>query len=135
MQCPNCGLENPPSSETCDCGYSFVKGLYVPTQPNRTALIGVPDTGRYSALRSISRIYGASALLIACTLVVAGIVILINSSEQQKAIAIGTAIGCFSAAAVQWLIFRGVAEAITLLVDIANDVHAIAAKAYSATAR
>lgn len=23
MQCPNCGLINPPESITCDCGYSF----------------------------------------------------------------------------------------------------------------
>lgn len=23
MQCPNCRLENPPSAEWCDCGYSF----------------------------------------------------------------------------------------------------------------
>lgn len=23
MRCPNCGLENPPSAASCDCGYNF----------------------------------------------------------------------------------------------------------------
>ncbi len=27
MQCPNCRLENPPSSSVCDCGYDFVEGI------------------------------------------------------------------------------------------------------------
>lgn len=30
MQCPKCGLENPPSAGTCDCGYSFKGGTCVP---------------------------------------------------------------------------------------------------------
>jgi hypothetical protein len=29
MQCPQCRLENPPSADTCDCGYSFGSGTYV----------------------------------------------------------------------------------------------------------
>ena len=29
MQCPRCHLENPPSTEVCDCGYSFATGSYV----------------------------------------------------------------------------------------------------------
>lgn len=26
MKCPSCGLENPPSSKTCDCGYALAGG-------------------------------------------------------------------------------------------------------------
>jgi len=30
MQCPNCRLEPPPSTEKCDCGYSFKTGSLTP---------------------------------------------------------------------------------------------------------
>ena len=36
MQCPRCRLENPPSAEVCDCGYSFVAGFRA-LQPDRSA--------------------------------------------------------------------------------------------------
>lgn len=26
MECPNCGLLNPPTSERCDCGFDFASG-------------------------------------------------------------------------------------------------------------
>jgi hypothetical protein len=29
MRCPKCGLENPPSADMCDCGYSFGSGTYI----------------------------------------------------------------------------------------------------------
>jgi uncharacterized membrane protein HdeD (DUF308 family) len=36
MQCPNCGLINPNTAQTCDCGYNFQEGgiekLYVGPQ-------------------------------------------------------------------------------------------------------
>jgi hypothetical protein len=34
MTCPSCGLENPPSSDRCDCGYAFTKeGRVLPPRP------------------------------------------------------------------------------------------------------
>jgi hypothetical protein len=30
MQCPTCGLDNPPSTDTCDCGYQFERGTHAP---------------------------------------------------------------------------------------------------------
>ena len=29
MKCPNCGLYNPDSAQTCDCGYNFEKGVVI----------------------------------------------------------------------------------------------------------
>jgi hypothetical protein len=37
MQCPKCGIENPPSADMCDCGYSFAKGTYASDSAVATA--------------------------------------------------------------------------------------------------
>jgi len=137
MQCPRCHLENPASTETCDCGYSFVTGSYVPKPSTRSGASSVSggQRGRYSALEGISRFYRIAAWLVAAVLVVAGIVLFVESTDQQKGVMIPTAIGCFIAAAVQWLVFTAVAEAIALFVDVANDVRAIAIKINSSDGR
>jgi hypothetical protein len=64
-------------------------------------------------------------------MVLVGIAILVNSTDQQKPFMIPAAIGCFIGAALEWLVLKAVAEAIMLFVDIASDVHAIAAKMHS----
>src|SRR5687767_7275925 len=35
MQCPSCGLFNPPSALQCDCGYDFASGKLPPTRRRR----------------------------------------------------------------------------------------------------
>ena len=72
--------------------------------------------------------YRVGAWLVAAALALVGIVILVNSTDQLKPVAIPVAAGCFIGAAWQWLMLKAVAEAITLFVDIAYDVHAIAVK-------
>ena len=130
MECPRCHLENPPSTEACDCGYSFATGSYVPKPPNRSGAFSRtgPEKTRYAALESISTVYQTAAWLVAAALVVVGVIILVNSTDQQKTVTIPAAVGCFIGAAVQWLVLKAVAEAIMLFVDIAYDVRAIAVK-------
>jgi hypothetical protein len=137
MQCPKCRLENPPSTETCDCGYSFVTRSFVPKPSSRSGTypsIG-QEKSRYSALESISKGARVAAWLMAAFMVIAGIVILLNLADQQKTFAIPTAIAFFGAAAGQWLVFTVIAEAIMLFVDIAYDVRAIAIKINSSDGR
>jgi hypothetical protein len=87
MQCPRCHLENPPSTESCDCGYSFVTGSYVPKASSRSGTTfsstGAPK-GRYYALESISWGCRVTAWVAAASLVVAGIVVLFNLTDQQR---------------------------------------------------
>jgi len=130
MQCPRCQLENTPSTTTCDCGYSFATGEYVPKPVNRRGehSMGGQEKPRYAALESISTIYRIAAWVIFAVLVLVGIVILANSTEQTRSIAVYTAVACFVGAVVQWLVLKAVAEAIMLFVDIACDVRAMAAK-------
>ena len=68
-------------------------------------------------------------------LVLVGIVILVDSTDQQRPFTIPAAVGCCIGAAVQWLVLKAVAEAITLFVDIAYDVRAIAVKINSSDGR
>jgi len=130
MQCPRCHLENPPSTTTCDCGYSFATGAYVPKPVNRPSehSMGGQEKPRYAALENISTIYRIAAWVIFAALILVGVVILANSTEQTRSIALYTAVACFVGAAVQWLVLKAVAEAIMLFVDIACDVRAMAAK-------
>lgn len=131
MQCPRCHLENPPSADVCDCGYSFVTGSYVPKVSSRseTKLSGGPEKSRYFALENISRGCRVASWLAAILMALAGIAVLFNLTEQQKtAFGIPAAIALFGSAVLQWLLFRGIAEAIILFVDIAYDVRAIATK-------
>jgi hypothetical protein len=129
MQCPKCNLENPPSADTCDCGYSFSKGVYVsrPASPSN-ASPRASASGRYHALESISAGLRAGAWLVALMLVVMGVVILVNATDQQKGYSVPAAIGCFASAGLQWLVLKATAEAIILFLDIASDVRAIAVK-------
>jgi hypothetical protein len=55
MQCPKCGLENPPSAETCDCGYSLGSGIQDCPAPKRA--------GRLSWRRGLA---AATVLALAC---------------------------------------------------------------------
>ena len=57
-----------------------------------------------------------------------GIVLLLNTTDQQKTFAIPAALACFIYAAVAWLTCMVMAEGITLFIDIADDVRSIAAK-------
>src|ERR1039458_3248232 len=120
MECPRCHLENPPSTETCDCGHSFVTGSYVPKPSSRSGTFSGtgPEKSRYFALESISKGARVAAWLAAAVLVIAGILILANSTGQ---FARPAAIGCFIAAAGQWFVFKVIAEAIALFIDIAYD--------------
>lgn len=130
MQCPRCHLENPPSADVCDCGYSFATGSYVrkPSGLPRTSSRTEPERSRYAALETISTIFRVAAWLVAAALVLAGIAALAYPTDQLKTLAIPTAVGCFIAAGLQWLVLKAVAEAIALFVDIAYDVRAIVVK-------
>jgi uncharacterized membrane protein len=129
MQCPKCHLENPPSADACDCGYSFSKGVYVSRPVNHSASVSAAAArGRYHALETVSNIYRIAAWLSAAGLIVVGIVLLVNATDQQKAYALPAAIGCFIYAGAAWLTCTFVAEGIGLFVDIAYDVRAIATK-------
>ena len=137
MQCPRCHLENPPSTDVCDCGYSFATGSYVPKPSNRSGASpsAEPEKTRYAALEMISSGFRLASWLVPAVLVVTGIAMLLNSTDQQKAYLIPAAIGCFLGAAGQWLVLKATAEAIILFVDIAYDVRAIAVKINSSDAR
>lgn len=126
MQCPKCHLENPPSTETCDCGYSFATRSY--TKPVRSTGVGAAR-GRYAALERIAGACKVVSWIAGCSMVLAPAIVLANATEALRPYAIGLAVACLNAAALQWFIFRGIAEAIMLFVDIANDVRTIAAKA------
>ncbi len=130
MQCPRCHLENPPSTTTCDCGYSFATGAYVPKSVDRPGehSMGGQARPRYAALESISTFYRIAAWVILVVLVLVGVNILANSTDQTMSIALYKALACFVGAAVQWLVLKAVAEAINLFVDIACDVRAMASK-------
>lgn len=129
MQCPKCHLENPPSADSCDCGYSFSKGVYVSRPVSRsTAAYSAPAKGRYSALETVSTVYRVLGWLGAAGLIVVGIVLLVNTTDQQKAFAMPAAIACFIYAGAAWLTCMFIAEGIGLFVDIAYDVRTIAAK-------
>ena|ERR1017187_5242763 len=133
MQCPRCHLENPPSTEVCDCGYSFATGSYVrkPSTSSPASSGTGPQKTRYAALETISAIFRFAAWLVAAALVITGVVILVNSTDLTRPFAIPAAIGCFIGAALQWLVLKAVAEATILFVDIAYDVRAIAVKVNS----
>jgi len=128
-QCPKCHLENPPSAEVCDCGYSFSKGVYVSRSVSRSeSAITTAARGRYHALETVSTIYRVAAWIGAAGLVVLGIVLLVNATEQQKTYALPAAIACFIYAGAAWLTCTFIAEGIGLFVDIAYDVRVIASK-------
>ncbi len=137
MQCPRCHLENPPSADVCDCGYSFASGSYVrkPSGPSGTSSRTEPQKSRYAALETISTVFRVAAWLVAAALVLAGIAALAYPTGQLKALAVPTAVGCFIAAALQWLALKAVAEAIALFVDIAYDVRAIVVRINSSDSR
>jgi len=130
MQCPRCHLENPPTTDVCDCGYSFATGSYARKALGASAALGGAglEKTRYAALEGISTICRIAAWLVAGALVLAGIVILVNSTDQLKYSAIPPALGCFIGAAFQWLLLKAFAEVIMLFVDVAYDVRAIAIK-------
>ncbi|MEI9972340.1 MAG: hypothetical protein WDO73_09990 [Ignavibacteriota bacterium] len=129
MQCPKCRLENPPSADACDCGYSFLKGVYVsqPVSPSSASHTAFAKR-QYHALESISTGLRVGAWLVALVLVAVGVVILASATDQQRSASIPAALGYFASAALQWLVLKATAEAIILFVDIAHDVRAIAAK-------
>src|SRR5579863_1039933 len=119
MQCPKCQLVNPPSTSTCDCGYSFEKGTYVGRPSERSTGTRVASArSRYSALEIVSTVYRVTAWLGAAVLVMLGIVLLLNTTDQQKTFAIPAALACFIYAAVAWLTCMVMAEGITLFIDI-----------------
>jgi hypothetical protein len=129
MQCPKCHLENPPSADACDCGYSFSKGVYISRPVNHSASASAATArGRYHALETVSTIYRVLAWVGAAGLIVAGIALLANTTDQQKVFAIPAATACFIYAGAAWLTCMFIAEGIGLFVDIAYDVRAIAAK-------
>lgn len=41
MECPKCGLENPPRSLRCDCGYPFFAGVVLTDAEEKAPSIGV----------------------------------------------------------------------------------------------
>ena len=137
MQCPRCHLENPPSTDTCDCGYSFATGSYVrrPSGFSGASSSTEPKKSQYAALETISTIFRVAAWLVAAVLVLAGIAALAYPTDQLKALAIPTAVSCFIAAGLQWLVLKAVAEGIALFVDIAYDVRAIVVKITSSDGR
>ncbi|MFY9727343.1 MAG: hypothetical protein WB579_06935 [Bryobacteraceae bacterium] len=79
--------------------------------------------------------FRVAAWLVAAALVLAGIAALAYPTGQLKALAVPTAVGCFIAAALQWLALKAVAEAIALFVDIAYDVRAIVVRINSSDSR
>src|ERR1035438_8397569 len=59
MECPRCHLENPPSAERCDCGYSFAKR----SSPPRSQTQAVSAKGQ-GALQGCLAGWGVSGCLI-----------------------------------------------------------------------
>ena len=52
MKCPICHLENPPTAELCDCGYSFAKRIQIrPAGIDRAELVELRSIAR--SVRSI----------------------------------------------------------------------------------
>lgn len=141
MQCPRCRLENPPTAQVCDCGYSFDGKT---TLADRSPRVSALDTDRYAAqearrsryyaLESVSAGYHTMALLIGALMALLGIGCLVGGLYMASsgegifwvAPAIVVAIWCLGAGALQWIILRAIGEAIGLFVDIAYDVQRIA---------
>jgi len=79
MQCPSCQLENPPTAEVCDCGYSFTKRV----QTRRTAA----DSPEVLELRAIARSVKSirtMALFWTCVMIVSAILAAIQFNQIEE---------------------------------------------------
>jgi len=128
MECPRCHLENPPSAEYCECGYSFVTksvahcvSTALPREANT-----VLRSRRYPAHEKISGGFRALEWIFAAGFVISGIVAVVSSTDQAKPITLAAAIGAAIMAAVLGLVLPSIGEGIVLFVDIACDVRTIA---------
>jgi hypothetical protein len=118
MQCPECRLENPPSSENCDCGYSFQSG-----RPGPKLNGGRP---RFLALAAFANGYKILGAVILVVLLAAAIVTLVKLPDQPFTMPV--ALGCLIVGVSQFVILTALGEAIHLFIDIAEDVRHIATK-------
>lgn len=130
MECPKCHLVNPPSSDVCDCGYSFEKGVHIgrPTVRSQPTFASGPGQGRYHVLERISVGYYIAAWVVSIGLVAVGIILLTQGNEPQKTAAIPMALVFFLCAPGAWLTCTLMAAGISLFVDIAYDIRSIAAR-------
>jgi hypothetical protein len=130
MQCSKCRLENPPSAETCDCGYSLKTGLFVAKRANhlnvKSERTHAQETRQYYALETISSGFRFTAWANAVVLVLLGFGVLMVNADPGWHLKVWLAIGFFGCAFTQWLILKGIAEGIMLFLDIADDVRKIA---------
>jgi hypothetical protein len=128
LKCPKCRLENPPSTDVCDCGYSFSSGTYVPrpTSPSGQSFTASAELGRYAVLERIAKNCRIAGWIVAIVLSLIGAATLVNAPDVAKAVR--GAIIWFLVAFAQLGTSILIAELISLAVDIANDVRVIAAK-------
>lgn len=103
MDCPRCGLTNPPSAQRCDCGYSFAgssggSGGHVTASAPRQrqngrvfgfavlVLISVAALGRsaLAVLQSDSTAYGIGGMIGALIWPAIGVAVYVSMSRQSR---------------------------------------------------
>jgi hypothetical protein len=121
MQCPKCGLENPPGTASCDCGYDFSTGEVV----RRTTMQPQPggsqgfDFGEYFSFRqmvsnSIIKILYFCGAIIICILSLVAVVRGVTATETNVRDVLGGAALLF----VGNLLWRVVCEGLILMFSI-----------------
>ena len=67
MNCPKCGLLNPPSAQRCDCGYDFmakrVKESYLARDAARRSQTGASGLRQHLSTRILIRLAGATVVV------------------------------------------------------------------------
>lgn len=65
QDCPNCGLANPPSTISCDCGYNFQtqRAANVRGQPESLGVIGSIQLARLAVGGAIAALVGVGLMI------------------------------------------------------------------------
>ena len=107
MQCPSCGLFNPPSALQCDCGYDFASGQLPPTRRRREPRLSSELTAFLIVPLIATMVW---YVLILCTLAV------VNGRLRWRTDVMAMAIGA---------IILGLPAAIGITIVVAMPVYAV----------
>jgi hypothetical protein len=119
MECPNCGLENPPIAQRCDCGYDFpsreMKGSYLtPKQQEERTW----NARRLWSMKMPSEDYARRVLRQSVGLFAAFVFLLLVSSPSQGSAYL--VLASLVAAATLWLYTSNSRTAASILVALTS---------------